>query len=192
MSTIGGELLASGSTLLPIKRQRIPRTMPLRIEDADWGTSLSRLRYQLQDYSPLYPDGLSSESSDSGDDEEGSSSSEPVEMTTACTTAARDLHPRSAAAPGTTTAAPGATTAAPGTTTAAPGATTASSSTAPGTQTEGTQPDSMWQHTDESIDGQPLSQTLSSQTNLRECPVSSDGGGERAVRPRLGHVLARS
>ena len=70
--------------LEPVKRQRIPRTMPLRIEDADWGTSLSRLRYQLQDYSPLYPDGLSSESSDSGDDEEGSSSSETLELTTAC------------------------------------------------------------------------------------------------------------
>ena len=84
----------------------------------------------------------------------------------------------------TAAAAPGATTAAPGTTTAAPGATTA----APGTQTEGTLPDSQWQQqNDDGIDGQPLSQTLSSQTNLRECPVSSDGGGERAVRPRLGH-----
>ena len=60
LSTIGGELLASGSTLLPIKRQRIPRTMPLRIEDADWGTSQSRLRHQLQDESPLFPEGLSS------------------------------------------------------------------------------------------------------------------------------------
>ena len=93
---------------------------------------------------------------------------------------------------GTAAAAPGATTAAPGTTTAAPGATTA----APGTQTEGTQPDSQEggeaQHNDDGIDGQPLSQTLSSQTNLRACPVSSDGGGERAVRPRLGHVLARN
>ena len=140
--------------------------MPLWIEDADWGTSQSRLRHQLQDYSPLYPEGLSSESSDSGDDEEGSSSSEPVKMTTACTTAARDLHPRSAAAPGTTTAAPGATTA------------------APGTQTEGTQPDN-----DDGIDGQPLSQTLSSQTHLRACPVSSDGGGERAVRPRRAWIV---
>ena len=63
LSTIGGELLASGSTLLPIKRQRIPRTMPLQIVDADWGTSLSRLRHQLQDESPLYPEGLSSEES---------------------------------------------------------------------------------------------------------------------------------
>ena len=63
LSTIGGELLASGSTLRPIKRQRIPRTMPLLIEDADWGTSQSRLRHQLQDYSPLYPEDLSSEES---------------------------------------------------------------------------------------------------------------------------------
>ena len=59
----GGELLASGSTLLPIKRQRIQSTIPLQIVDADWGTSLSRLRYQLQDESPLYPEGLSSEES---------------------------------------------------------------------------------------------------------------------------------
>ena len=59
----GGELLASGSSPLPIKRQRIPRTMPLQIVDADWGTSLSRLRHQLQDESPLYPEGLSSEES---------------------------------------------------------------------------------------------------------------------------------
>ena len=66
----GGELLASGSSPLPIKRQRIPLTMPLQIVDADWGTSLSRLRHQLQDESPLYPEGLSSESSDSRDEEE--------------------------------------------------------------------------------------------------------------------------
>ena len=37
--------------------------MPLQIVDADWGTSLSRLRDQLQDESPLYPEGLSSEES---------------------------------------------------------------------------------------------------------------------------------
>ena len=57
------ELLASGSSPPPIKRQRIPRTMPLQIVDAHLGTSLSRLRHQLQDESPLYPEGLSSESS---------------------------------------------------------------------------------------------------------------------------------
>ena len=57
------ELLASGSTPPPTKRQRIPRTMPLQIVDADLGTSLSRLRHQLQDESPLYPEGLSSEES---------------------------------------------------------------------------------------------------------------------------------
>ena len=55
------ELLASGSSPPPTKRQRIPRTMPLQIVDADLGTSLSRLRHQLQDESPLYPEGLSSE-----------------------------------------------------------------------------------------------------------------------------------
>ena len=54
----------------PPKRQRIPRAMLLQIEDTDWGTSLSRLRHQLHDYSPLYPEGLSSESSDSTDEEE--------------------------------------------------------------------------------------------------------------------------
>ena len=53
----------SDSTPPPTKRQRIPRTMPLQIVDADLGTSLSRLRHQLQDESPLYPEGLSSESS---------------------------------------------------------------------------------------------------------------------------------
>ena len=61
------ELLASGSSPPPIKRQRIPRTMPLQIVDADLGTSLSRLRHQLQDESPLYPEGLSSESSSEQD-----------------------------------------------------------------------------------------------------------------------------
>ena len=61
------ELLASGSTPPPTKRQRIPRTMPLQIVDADLGTSLSRLRHQLQDESPLYPEGLSSESSSEQD-----------------------------------------------------------------------------------------------------------------------------
>ena len=59
----GGELLASDSSPLPIKRQRIPRMMPVQIVDADWGTSQSRLRHQLQDESPLFPEGLSSESS---------------------------------------------------------------------------------------------------------------------------------
>ena len=58
------ELLASGSSPPPTKRQRIPRTMPVQIVDADWGTSQSRLRHQLQDESPLFPEGLSSESSD--------------------------------------------------------------------------------------------------------------------------------
>ena len=53
----------------PPKRQRIPRARLLQIEDTDWGTSQSRLRHQLQDYSPLYPEGLSSESSDSRDEE---------------------------------------------------------------------------------------------------------------------------
>ena len=53
----------SDSTPPPTKRQRIPRTMPLQIVDADLGTSLSRLRHQLQDESPLYPEGLSSEES---------------------------------------------------------------------------------------------------------------------------------
>ena len=70
-----------------------------------------------------------------------------------------------------------------GTAAAAPGATTA----APGTQTEGTLPDSQWQQqSDDGIDGQPLSQTLLVADPLLS-PVSSDGGGERAVRPRLGH-----
>ena len=57
----------SDSTPPPTKRQRIPRTMPLQIVDADLGTSLSRLRHQLQDESPLYPEGLSSESSSEQD-----------------------------------------------------------------------------------------------------------------------------
>ena len=61
------DLLASGSTPPPTKRQRIPRTMPLQIVDADWGTSLSRVRHQLQDESPLYPEGLSSEASSEED-----------------------------------------------------------------------------------------------------------------------------
>ena len=60
----------SDSTPPPTKRQRIPRTMPLQIVDAHLGTSLSRLRHQLQDESPLYPEGLSSESSDSEEDVE--------------------------------------------------------------------------------------------------------------------------
>ena len=51
-------------------RKRPRRTMPLQIVDADVGTSLSRLRHQLQDESPLYPEGLSSESSDSEEDVE--------------------------------------------------------------------------------------------------------------------------
>ena len=57
----------SDSTPPPTKRQRIPRTMPLQIVDADLGTSLSRLRHQLQDESPLYPEGLSSEASSEED-----------------------------------------------------------------------------------------------------------------------------
>ena len=75
----GGELLASGSSPLPIKRQRIPLTMPLQIVDADWGTSLSRLRHQLQDESPLYPEGLSSEESSDTVEEVESDTVEEVE-----------------------------------------------------------------------------------------------------------------
>ena len=90
----GGELLASGSSPLPIKRQRIPPTMPLQIPpswmqigappslvDADRGTSLSRLRHQLQDESPLYPEGLSSEESSDTVEEVESDTVEEVEET---------------------------------------------------------------------------------------------------------------